>query len=110
MPPLKVIDLRRQPINRIIPNFRACPTGIEPVTPGLEGRCSIRLSYGRIIANDNARGRWIEPELDQSDKQDRGRGRGIRTLDIQLPKLALYQAELYPGIAALKRPRAPATG
>lgn len=25
-----------------------------------------------------------------------GRGRGIRTLDIQLPKLALYQAELYP--------------
>ena len=27
-----------------------------------------------------------------------GRGRGIRTLDIQLPKLALYQAELYPDI------------
>ena len=26
-----------------------------------------------------------------------GRGRGIRTHDIQLPKLALYQAELYPG-------------
>jgi hypothetical protein len=26
-----------------------------------------------------------------------GRGRGIRTLDIQLPKLALYQAELCPG-------------
>ena len=25
-----------------------------------------------------------------------GRGRGIRTLDVQLPKLALYQAELYP--------------
>ena len=25
-----------------------------------------------------------------------GRGRGIRTLDIQLPKLALYQAELRP--------------
>ena len=28
-----------------------------------------------------------------------GRGRGIRTLDIQLPKLALYQAELYPAVA-----------
>ncbi len=23
------------------------PTGIEPVTPSLEGSCSIRLSYGR---------------------------------------------------------------
>ena len=29
--------------------YMACPTGIEPVTPSLEGWCSIRLSYGQIV-------------------------------------------------------------
>jgi hypothetical protein len=27
----------------------ARPAGLEPATPGLEGRCSVRLSYGRSV-------------------------------------------------------------
>lgn len=60
----------------------ACPTGIEPVTPSLEGWCSIRLSYGQIVG--------------QSSWEKYGRGGEIRTPDILVPNQARYQATLHP--------------
>ena len=61
----------------------ARPAGIEPATAGLEGRSSIRLSYGR-------------PVRIVASRCPSGRGRGIRTPDILLPKQARYQTALYP--------------
>ena len=40
------------PSGRISHRFHlARPAGLEPAAPGLEGRCSIRLSYGRVRAS-----------------------------------------------------------
>ncbi len=60
----------------------ARPAGLEPATPGLEGRCSIRLSYGRSI-DPLCRFRF-------------GRGGGIRTPDPLLPKQLRYQTAPHP--------------
>ncbi|VAY87267.1 conserved hypothetical protein [mine drainage metagenome] len=57
----------------------ACPTGIEPVTPSLEGWCSIRLSYGHSLGSTLY-----------------GRGGEIRTPDILVPNQARYQTTLHP--------------
>ena len=40
---LSYVHHRRTPREKV-----ARPAGIEPATAGLEGRCSIRLSYGRL--------------------------------------------------------------
>ncbi len=66
----------------------ARPAGFEPATLGLEGRCSIQMSYGRIYAMA------LYHSL-QSGYQI-GRGGEIRTPDILLPKQARYQAALHP--------------
>jgi hypothetical protein len=58
--------------------------GFEPATLGLEGRCSIRLSYRRIL--------YVADQIPPTFV----RGRGIRTPDILLPKQARYQTALYP--------------
>ncbi len=63
----------------------ARPAGLEPATHGLEGRCSIQLSYGRRLKTFEYR------PLEKS-----GRGREIRTPDILYPKQTRYQAALYP--------------
>ncbi len=64
------------------PLIMARPAGFEPATLGLEGRCSIQMSYGRLFVPDG--------------EEKIGRGSRIRTCDPLLPKQMRYQAALCP--------------
>ncbi len=67
-------------------------------TTGLEGRCSIRRAAGACAddTGDGAAHPSHRASTRRTTRRRTGRGRGIRTPDILLPKQARYQTALYP--------------
>ena len=74
------------------------PAGLEPATPCLEGRCSIRLSYGRKKEGKSKKAKVIAVHffLPTFAFGLSGRGDWIRTNDLSVPNRAHYQAVLRP--------------
>jgi hypothetical protein len=73
-------------------------TGFEPVTLRLSSACSNQLSYTPIkpilACRAVARGRLVPPSASLRAKA--GGAEGIRTPDLQLAKLPLYQLSYSP--------------
>ena len=82
----------------------ARPEGVEPPTRGLEGRCSIQLSYGRNPAPSSVLRGVVSPG--HPIRLSKSRGGGIRTRDLLRPRQARYQAALRPGTVASLPPSA----
>ena len=81
-------------------------TGLEPVTLRLSSACSNQLSYRPVSSASPKQpaGAWVDvaASLQASRggfKGDVGGGKGIRTPDIQLAKLALYQLSYAPAFS-----------
>ena len=67
----------------------ATPEGLEPSTCGLEVRCSIQLSYGRMSPPDPSGTARVPPGAARGPPGYGASGR-IRTSDTQLRRLVLY--------------------
>ena len=57
-------DLPSDLASEFLSDFVARPAGVEPAARGLEGRCSIQLSYGRMLMISGGYGQGFFPDGD----------------------------------------------